>query len=131
MLTERQLHLKQFIFFCRSAVREKEKKKQHVFCSKLWSRELSNLKAVSHAYLAARGAFKSLKSLLDIVLLAKISTTINEPFTQKKKKVFSLEKKTQQEAHSYTAIKATSIQKATEAIWGLSVFVLFVFWRQD
>ena len=42
-----------------------------MLCSKVWGRELlSLLQPYSHAYLAARGALQSLKSPLDVVLLA-------------------------------------------------------------
>lgn len=44
---------------------------KHVLCRKVWSRELLGLlQPNSHAYLAARGALKTLRSLLDVVLLA-------------------------------------------------------------
>lgn len=56
---------------------------KHVFCRKVWSKELlSLLQPDSHGYLAARGALKTMKSLLDTVLLAGDLPTINETFTK-------------------------------------------------
>lgn len=44
---------------------------KRVLCRNVWSKELLGpLQSDSHAYLAARGALKALKSLLDVVLLA-------------------------------------------------------------